>query len=61
MKRYEYVRIVGRKFIGANYEEHRQIIDQYASEGYSYVGYIPVVIDSYGIVKEIDLIFEIEA
>lgn len=60
MKRYEYVRIAGRKFVGANYEEHRQIIDQYASNGYSYVGYIPVVIDSYGIPREIDLIFEIE-
>lgn len=60
MKRYEYVRIRSHRFAGANFEEHRQVIDQYASKGYSYIGYVPVVIDSYGRFKEIDLIFETE-
>lgn len=60
MKKYEYVRITGSKFCGAKFEDHRTIIDQYASKGFSYVGYLPVVIAEYGKFKEIDLIFEKE-
>lgn len=58
MKRYEYVRIKGDKFVGAKFEEHRGIINEYAVKGYSYVGYIPVNMTDYGKLKEIDLIFE---
>ncbi len=60
MKKYQYVRINGAKFAGAKFEEHRKIIDEYALQGFSFIGFIPVNIDSYGRFKEIDLIFEIE-
>ncbi|MCI8342309.1 MAG: DUF4177 domain-containing protein [Firmicutes bacterium] len=60
MKKYEYVRIRGNKFIGAIFEEHRKVIDDYALKGFSYVGFIPVEISDYGKIKEIDLIFEKE-
>jgi len=48
------------KNVGAKSEKHRQIIDDYASRGYRYVGYIPTVITDYGKIKDIDLIFETE-
>lgn len=58
MKKYEYVRMTGSKFAGAKFEQHREIIDKYAAKGFSYIGYIPVIIAEYGKFKEIDLIFE---
>lgn len=60
MKKYEYVNMKIGKFIGAKSEEHRQIIDEYASKGYRYVGYIPTDISDYGKIKSMDLIFEID-
>ena len=60
MKKYEYVNVIIGKFIGAKSEEHRQIIDEYASKGYRYVGYIPTDISDYGKIKSMDLIFEID-
>lgn len=60
MKRYEYVRIKGDKFVGAKYYEHQKVIDEYALKGFSYVGFIPVNIAEYGKFKEMDLIFEID-
>lgn len=58
MKKYEYVSVHIGKFIGAKSENHRQIIDEYAEKGYRYVGYIPTVMNDYGKIKDIDLIFE---
>ena len=59
MKRYEYVAVhIGRMF-GARSQEHRQIIDEYASRGYRYVGFIPTNINDYGKIKDLDLAFEI--
>ncbi len=60
MKRYEYVNVHIGKFIGAKSEEHREIIAEYASRGYRYVGYIPTNISDYGKIKEMDLVFEID-
>lgn len=60
MKKYEYVNVKIGKFIGAKSEEHRQIIDEYASRGYRYVGYIPTKIREHGAIKSMDLIFEID-
>lgn len=60
MKKYEYVNVKIGKIIGAKSEEHRQIIDEYASRGYRYVGYIPTNISDYGKFKSLDLIFEID-
>ena len=46
------------KFIGARSEEHRAIIDEYASKGYRYVGYIPTKLSDYGKIIYMDLVFE---
>ena len=58
MKKYEYVYIdkgPGRYEFEKNLP-HRQIIDEYAKKGYSYIGYIP---HDDGL-NSLDLIFEIE-
>ena len=61
MKKYEYVHVNdGPGSYG--YEKtlsHRQIIDEYAKKGYSYIGYIPIEIGRTTIIS-LDLIFEIE-
>jgi len=56
--KYEYVTVEVGKFIGARCEEHRTIINQYAENGYRYVGFIPTLMNDYGKYKQIDLIFE---
>ena len=58
MKKYEYVEVKIGRFVGAKSEEHRQIIDEYASKGYRFVGYIPTAIRDQGTIKAMDLIFE---
>ena len=60
MKQYEYVSLHIGKFIGAKSEEHRRIINDYAAQGFRYVGYIPVNLSDYGKLKDIDLVFEKE-
>ncbi len=61
MKRYEYVPVHISRFIGAKSENHREIIDQYAKKGYRYVGFIPTNMNDYGKIKDMDLVFEIDA
>ncbi len=39
---------------------HREIIDEYAAQGWRYVGYVPTKFSGEGGTKEIDLIFETE-
>ena len=51
IKKYEYVNVKIGRFIGAKSEEHRQIIDEYASKGYRYVCYIPTSIREHGAVN----------
>lgn len=58
MKRYTYVPLHINKFVGSKSEEHREIIDRYAEQGYRYVGYLPTHIAEYGKIKDLDLIFE---
>lgn len=60
MKKYEYVPVHIGKFFGAKSKKHKQIIDEYAQKGYRYVGYIPTVIEEFGKIKDMDLIFEKE-
>jgi len=60
MKRYSYVNVYINEFMGARCEAHRQIIDEKASEGYRYVGFVPTEISDYGKIKSLDLIFETE-
>ncbi|EOS55901.1 MULTISPECIES: DUF4177 domain-containing protein [unclassified Anaerotruncus] len=59
--RYEYVEVHINRFLGAGSKEHRRLIDEYAAKGYRYVGFIPVNMTDYGKIKDVDLIFEIEA
>ena len=59
--RYEYVEVHINRFLGAGSKEHRRLIDEYAAKGYRYVGIIPVNMTDYGKIKDVDLIFEIEA
>lgn len=61
MKKYEYVSVHIGKIVGAKSKEHRKIIDEYATKGYRYVGYIPTNINNYGKIKDMDLVFEIES
>lgn len=58
MKEYKYVAIHTGNLIGARSDNHREIIDKYAKQGYRYVGYIPTVMSDYGKIKDMDLIFE---
>ena len=58
MKTYEYVNLTVGKVFGAKCEEHRAVIDDYASRGWRYVGFIPTKMSDYGKYREIDLIFE---
>lgn len=60
MKKYEYVRVHMEGIFDAKAEKHREIIDEYAAQGYRYAGYIPTYIDMDGKMREIDLIFEID-
>ena len=59
--RYEYVEVHINRFLGAGSKEHRRLIDEYAAKGYRYVGFIPFNMTDYGKIKDVDLIFEIEA
>lgn len=63
MSRYEYVPLfTGGGFFANNSDcQHREIIDQYAAQGWRYVGYIPTQFTSNGGTKAIELIFEREA
>ena len=62
VKKYEYVHLdINLFFGGAATEGHREIIDEHASHGYRYVGYIPTRIDPYGRIEELDLVFEADA
>ena len=60
MKKYEYVNLKIGKVFSSHSEEHRQIIDEYATKGYRYVGYIPTYINCDGKIDKIDLIFELD-
>lgn len=60
MKKYEYVSLeIGKVFSSGN-ENHREIIDKYACEGYRYVGFMPTKIEYHGKIDMVDLIFEKE-
>jgi len=58
MYKYEFVTIGNEKFMGAKYTRHRNIIDEYAKNGYRYVGFIPTKTTDWGKFMTIDLVFE---
>ena len=63
MEKYEFVTIKVKNNVvkDAVLSEHRAVINEYASIGYSYAGYIPVRLGPSGKVNELDLIFQAEA
>ena len=58
MKEYLFVNVNINGSFGAKCEVHRRIIDEKASLGYRYVGYVPTEISDYGKIKCLDLVFE---
>ena len=60
MKKYEYVSIDINWVFGSGNTQHRESIDKYAADGYTYKGYIPTSITAQGRPTKIDLIFEID-
>ena len=60
MYQYEYVTLSLEKkgLTKTALTEHRAIIDDYAQKGYRYVGYIPTKEIGYGVLAEVDLVFE---
>ena len=69
MKKYKYVRIKSsRKLLGTtwyyrdkNMAKPREIIDAFAAKGYRFAGAVPVIFDGFFMmIKEYDLVFEIE-
>jgi len=59
MYRYEYVTVgVKSGFTKVTLSEHRAIIDDHAQRGFRYVGLIPTKETGYGMLAEVDLIFE---
>ncbi|MCJ7845670.1 MAG: DUF4177 domain-containing protein [Blautia sp.] len=59
MKKYEYVNVEYKMkdMVMASVSEHREIIDCYANQGYTYVGMIPTEISANGCIRKMDLIF----
>lgn len=61
MYKYEFVHIVCKNSMTkATFQEHREIIEKYANDGYRFVGMIPVTEKGYGYLAEMDLVFEKE-
>lgn len=62
MKRYEYVDVKLDNFApgSAKCTAHREIINEYAANGWRYVGYIPTHLGASGKTVRMDLIFEKE-
>ena len=59
MYKYEYVSVSFKTgLMSTSQNEHKEIIDKYAQNGYRYVGYIPTKEVGTGALGEIDLVFE---
>ncbi len=62
MKKYEFVtvKVKNNPVLNATLYEHRKVIEEYASKGFSYKGYFPTLQGPSGKIIEMDLIFETE-
>jgi hypothetical protein len=58
MKEYSFVSLNIDRFFGSKSQEHREIIEEKAREGYRYAGFVPTDISDYGKIRSMDLIFE---
>ena len=61
MYEYKYFTVTGEGVVTTKYQEHREVIDRLAKEGWRYAGWIPAHSTNNGTVVQIDLIFEREA
>jgi len=59
MYEYKYVTVIGEGVSVTKYQEHRELIGQYAREGWRYVDHIPIHICG-GEPVQMDLVFERE-
>ena len=60
MYTYEYERICAKGFFELKIEGYGEIIACRAEDGWRYVGNIPVLQDSHGLILKMDLVFEKE-
>lgn len=62
MKKYEYVNVEYKMkdMVMASVSEHREIIEKYSKQGYTYIGMIPTEISAHGCTRKMDLVFEKE-
>lgn len=58
VKQYTYVTVTYKGVYQKSIQEHREIIDRYAAEGWCYVDHIPVHQYANGQYSSIDLVFE---
>ncbi len=60
MVEYEYVNVKAKhNWTGAYFDTHQSIINEYARQGYKYVGFVPTQSNAHSIIA-FDLIFEKE-
>ncbi len=56
--KFERIELRNSPAFNAETEEHRQIIEKYAAEGYGYKGFLPVKIGPSGKILTVDLVFQ---
>ena len=57
MYEYKYVNVVGEGVAVTKFQEHRELIDRYAKEGWRFVTCVPTHI-THGEIVQLDLVFE---
>ena len=60
MYEYKYVTIKAKGVMVAEFRDRQEIIDQHASHGWRYAGWVPATLGAYGSISQIDLVFERE-
>lgn len=60
MLEYEFEKVTGHGFASTVIDDHRDIIQRRAGQGWRFAGWIPAKQKGYGYIAEIDLIFERE-
>ena len=60
VKIYKYIYVTAKAEGFIREADHREIIDKYSQEGWRFITAIPTNSNSYGKIKEFDLVFEKE-
>ena len=56
--KYEYVNVKNKTHLMTSSFEYREIIDEYAKNGYRFVCFVPTTIKEFGEITSFDLVFE---